>query len=71
MIENRSSAIDALNDGSHGISFDSISDSYTFYVRTYLEEFKIAVTNYIVNLEKGIESVSLLETALLNRPELI
>jgi hypothetical protein len=71
MIENRSSAIDALNEGPHGISFDSVSDSYTFYVRTYFEEFKKAVTSYLVNLENGTESVSLLETALLNRPELL
>lgn len=71
MIENRNSAIDALNVGSHGITFDSASDNYIFYVRTYFEEFKRAVNNYIANLENGTESVSLLETALANRPELI
>jgi hypothetical protein len=71
MIENRSSTIDALNVGPHGISFDSASDSYTFYVRTYFEESKKAVTNYLVNPENGTESVSLLEAALLNRPELL
>ena len=71
MIENRNSAIDALNTGQHGIVFDSTSNMYTFYVRTYFEEFKRAVDNYITNLENGKESVTLLETALANRPELL
>jgi hypothetical protein len=71
MIENRRSAIDADIIGQHGIEFDSGSNRYTFYVRTYFEEFKRAVNNYIACLERDEESVKLLNQALENRPELL
>ena len=57
--------------GQHGIEFDSDSNRYTFYVRTYFEEFKRAVDNYIANLESEKEDVTLLNQALANRPGLL
>lgn len=71
LIENRNSAIDALNDGDHGIEFDLTNDKYTFYIRTYFKEFEKAVNRYVTELEKGTARIDLLETALDNRPELL
>jgi DNA-binding protein Fis len=51
--------------------FDDTKNEYTFFVKTYFEEFKKAVENYITDLENGQESNALLETALENRPELL
>ena len=67
MIENKNAAIDALIEGAYGIEFDSTNNKYTFYVRSYFKEFKNAVNDYIINLESGKESISLLETVLANR----
>ena len=71
LIENRNSVIDTLNDGTHGIEFDQAKNEYTFFVRTYFKEFKNAVNMYISALESGTVSITLLENALNNRPELL
>lgn len=47
------------------------SDEYTFCVRKYLEDFRIAVDNYINGLNNDTESVSDLEAALNRKPQLI
>jgi hypothetical protein len=67
----RNSRIDVNIMGPHGIELDRNSNTYTFYVQKYFEEFKKAVDNYIANLDSGIASVKLLEDALRNKPELL
>jgi hypothetical protein len=70
MIEGNS-IIDVDIMGPHGIEFDTISNTYTFFVQKYFEEFKKAVDNYITNLENNKEGITLLEQALVNKPELM
>lgn len=68
LIEGKSSMIDTGDSGCHGIEYDK---GYTFWIRTYFEEFKKAVNCYIQNLENGTESSDNLERSLKSRPELV
>jgi hypothetical protein len=43
--------IDMGNSGCHGIEYDQTGKRYTFWVRTYFDEFKNAVNCYIDGLE--------------------
>jgi hypothetical protein len=70
MIEDNS-IIDVDIMGPYGIEFDTNSNTYTFFVQKYFEEFKRAVDRYIVNLEINNEGVKLLEQALANKSELL
>ncbi len=63
--------IDTGNIGSHGIAYDQTEKKYTFWVRTYFEEFKKALNCYIDGLETGTESLDNLKKALEDRPELL
>jgi hypothetical protein len=63
--------IDVGNIGCHGIEYNSTEKKYTFWVRTYFEEFKKAVNCYINGLDEGTESLDNLEKALDDRPELL
>jgi hypothetical protein len=67
----KTSNIDAENDGSHGIVYDSANMRYTFYVKTYFQEFKSGVNRYINGLIAGTESVEILERCLDGRPVLV
>jgi len=71
LIENKTSYIDAASGSSHGIDYDSASMQYTFYVKTYFQEFKAGVNKYVDGLIAGTESVDLLERCLDGRPVLI
>jgi hypothetical protein len=71
LIENKTSYIDAASDSSHGIEYDSANMGYTFYVKTYFQEFKAGVNKYVDGLIAGTESVDLLERCLDGRPVLI
>jgi hypothetical protein len=71
LIENKTSYIDAASDSSHGIDYDSANMQYTFYVKTYFQEFKAGVNKYVDGLIAGTESVDLLERCLDGRPVLI
>jgi hypothetical protein len=64
-------AIDTGYKGLHGIEYYDISKRYIFWVRTYFDEFKFAVNNYINGLETGKEDLQKLEDSLNGRPELI
>jgi hypothetical protein len=61
--------IDMGNIGYHGIEYNQTEKRYTFWVRTYFNEFKKAVNCYIDALEQGIESLDNLDKALKARPE--
>jgi hypothetical protein len=63
--------IDIGNVGLHGIEYDNTSKKYIFWVRTYFDEFKAAVTRYVNGLESGVENVQDLQDTLNGRPELI
>jgi hypothetical protein len=69
MIEGNASII--IQGGNCGILYDGISDSYTFYVRRYYEDFKTAVNEYIEGLEHGREDITKFKQALETKPELI
>jgi hypothetical protein len=71
LIERKTSSIDALHDGNHGIDYDPTSNRYTFYVKTYFIEFKSGVNKYIRGLEDGTENIDLLEQCLIGKPMLI
>jgi hypothetical protein len=62
--------IDMGDIGLHGIEYDNTSKKYVFWVRTYFDEFKAAVTKYVNGLESGLENVHDLEDSLDGRPEL-
>jgi len=68
LIENN---IDAASISRHGIEYDSANMQYTFYVKTYFQEFKAGVNKYVDALIAGTESVDLLERCLDGRPVLI
>jgi hypothetical protein len=70
MIDGNAS-IDVGNIGCHGIEYNPTEKKYTFWVRTYFEEFKKAVNCYINGLEEGTESLDNLEKTLNDRPELL
>jgi hypothetical protein len=70
LIENKTSYIDSACYGSHGIDYDSANMQYTFYVKTYFQEFKAGVNRYVEGLIAGTESVDLLERCLDGRPVL-
>jgi hypothetical protein len=57
--------------GLHGIDYDKSTQQYVFWVRTYFDEFKAAVNNYVNGLNSGKESLYDLEDSLNGRPELI
>lgn len=71
LIEGKTSSIDTIFNGNHGIDYDPASNQYRFFVRTYFMEFKAGVNNYIHGLETETESVDLLEQCLNGRPMLI
>jgi len=70
LIEGRESAI-KVGPGPAGIDYDLKSDTYTFYVSTYFEDFKGAVDKYINGLEGGTESIKNLEDTLNGKPGLL
>lgn len=70
LIEGNDSIID-MKRGSCGIEYDVPSNSYTFHIPTYFEDFKKAVNKYIDGLDTGSENISLIEQALEHKPELI
>jgi hypothetical protein len=47
-----------------GIEHDATSNSYTFHIPTYFEDFKKAVTAYTHGLDTGSENLSVIEQAL-------
>jgi hypothetical protein len=51
--------------------YDKLSNSYTFCVRRYYEDFKSAVNNYVQGLEYGTEDLTKFKQALESKPELI
>ena len=57
--------------GLHGIEYDQVSKNYTFWIRTYFDEFKSAINRYINGLNAGTENLNKLEDSLNGRPELI
>lgn len=72
LIEGKGNAIiDTGYKGLHGIEYDKTVKKYTFWVRTYFDEFKNAVNNYINALEVGKEDLGKFEDSLNSRPELI
>ena len=54
-----------------GILYDSTTRTYTFIVRRYFEDFKIAVNNFINGLESGNEDLSKFRDVIVNKPMLI
>ena len=71
LIEGNDSIID-MKRGSCGIEYHvPFSNSYTFHIPTYFEDFKKAVIKYIDGLDTGSENLSLIERALEHKPELI
>ena len=54
-----------------GILYDSASQTYTFIVRKYFEDFKIAVNNFIQGLESGNEDFSKFTEVIESKPLLI
>jgi hypothetical protein len=54
-----------------GILYDSVSRTYTFIVRRYFEDFKIAVNNFIHGLELGNENFSKFKDVIESKPLLI
>lgn len=65
------SVINTGYSGLHGIDYDQTSMKYTFWVRTYFDEFKNAVNHYINGLDAGDENLQKLEDSLNSRPELV
>lgn len=63
--------IDMGNVGCHGIEYNQTEKRYTFWIRTYFDDFKKAVNCYIDGLERGTESLDNLKKALKARPELL
>jgi hypothetical protein len=63
--------INAGYSGLHGIDYDQAKKKYIFWIRTYFDEFKNAVNQYINGLEDGTENVRYLEDSLNGRAELI
>jgi hypothetical protein len=63
--------IDTGNLGLHGIEYHNSTRGYTFWVKTYFDEFKNAVDAYINGLKSGVENLTYLENSLNGRPELI
>src|SRR5215212_9232965 len=57
--------------GLHGIEYHKESERYTFWIRTYFDEFKNAVNHYINGLDEGTENLQKLEDSLHGRTELI
>jgi hypothetical protein len=54
--------------GDCGILYDSISRTYTFIIRRYFEDFKIAVNNFIHGLESGNEDLSKFNDVIESKP---
>jgi hypothetical protein len=57
--------------GYHGIDFDPATKKYVFWIGTYFDEFKTAVTNYIKGLEAGTEDLKKFEDCMKDGPELV
>lgn len=70
MIE-ESSVIDMKSGLPCGVEYDTQTTYYSFHVCTYFEHFRESVNEYIQGLETGTESLSLMEQALKNKPELV
>ena len=51
-----------------GILYDSVSRTYTFVVRKYFEDFKIAVNSFIHGLESGNEDLSKFNDVIESKP---
>ena len=51
-----------------GILYDSVSRTYTFVVRKYFEDFKIAVNSFIHGLESGCEDLSKFNDVIESKP---
>jgi hypothetical protein len=43
-----------IEGGNCGIDYDDRKNTYTFYVRRYIEDFKFAVNNYISELMNDV-----------------
>jgi hypothetical protein len=69
MIEENATIV--IEDGTCGILYDKLSNSCTFCVRRYYEDFKSAVNNYVQGLEYGAEDLTKFKQALESKPELI
>ncbi len=57
--------------GYHGINYDQSTQKYVFWVGTYFDEFRAAVTSYIKGLESGSEDLNKFEDCMRDRPELV
>lgn len=57
--------------GYHGIEYDPNTVRYVFWVGTYFDEFRAAVTNYIRRLNAGTEDLEKFENCMKDKPDLI
>ena len=69
MIEGNATIV--IEDCPCGVLYNKLSNSYTFCVRRYYEDFKSAVNNYIQDLEYGTGDLTKFKQALESKPELI
>jgi len=60
-----------MEGGNCGLEYDPITNRYTFNIRHYFEDFKVAVNKYISGLESGLEDRTLFEKAMKGKPILI
>lgn len=63
--------IDIGRKGYHGIDFDPTVKKYIFWIGTYFDEFRDAVTNYIKGLDAGTEDLKKFEDCMKDGPELV
>jgi hypothetical protein len=54
-----------------GILYDSTTRTYTFIIRRFFEDFKIAVNDFIYGLESENEDLSKFRDVIENKPMLI
>jgi len=54
-----------------GILYDSTTRTYTFIIRRFFEDFKIAVNDFIDGLESENEDLSKFRNVIENKPMLI
>jgi hypothetical protein len=52
-----------------GIDYDNTKNTYTFYVRRYLEDFKFAVNNYVSELMTDVAKFTEAKKALDEDPK--
>lgn len=60
-----------MGHGRCGVEYDEISNHYVFNVRTYLEDFEMAVNKYVKLIESTPAELIKVETALKGKPLLI